>query len=127
MKTRAPLESTVTTTILKALNALPDTYAVKLHGSQFGRVGTPDILCVRQRTLRLDEPRPSLSDNPFSQGATISLDLSFVIIGQAYFLEVKRPGAKPTPAQLAEMARWTGVGAVCRVVRTVQEALEAVG
>ena len=99
MGNRAPLESTVTTAILKALNALPDTYAVKLHGSMYGRAGTPDILVVRHQ---------------------------HVDIGQAFFLEVKRPGQKPTPAQLAEMAKWTGVGAVCVVVRSVQEAVEAV-
>ena len=104
MRTRATLESTVTTAILRALNAMPDTYAIKLHGSQFSRVGTPDILCVRQ----------SWCESP---------DWTY---GQAYFLEVKRPGAKPTPAQLAEMARWTGVGAVCAVVRNVQEAVDAV-
>ena len=102
MKARSPLESTVTTAILKALNAMPDTYAVKLHGSMYGRAGTPDILCVRAQSYQWQ-------------------------CGQAYFLEVKRPGQKPTPAQLAEMARWTGVGAICCVVRTVQEALEAVG
>ena len=107
MKNRAPLESPVTTAILKTLNALPDTYAVKLHGSMYGRVGTPDILVVR---LRAWEGEPILGE-----------------YGQAYFLEVKRPGAKPTPAQLAEMAKWTDVGAVCCVVRSVQEALDAVG
>ena len=99
MRTRATLESTVTVAILKALNAMPDTYAIKLHGSMYGRVGTPDILCVQHH---------------------------MGVVGQAYFLEVKRPGAKPTPAQVAEMARWTGVGAVCCVVRSVQEAVEAV-
>ena len=92
---RRPLESTITTAILKALNTMPDTYAIKLHGSMYSHAGTPDLCVVRR--------------------------------GQAYFLEVKRPGAKSTPAQVAEMARWTGVGAICVVVRSVQEAVEAVG
>ena len=126
MKTRAPLESAITTAILRAINALPDTYAVKLHGSQFSRVGTPDILVVRLREglSPLEPNRVGTANAPLEPRiGRVRLD----DYGQAYFLEVKRPGQKPTPAQLAEMARWTGVGAVCCVVRTVQEAMEAVG
>lgn len=42
----AKAESTLTARILKALNRLPRTKAIKLHGSAYQEAGTPDILCV---------------------------------------------------------------------------------
>ena len=40
-------ETTITRKILKHLNAIPECRAIKLHMSQFGQRGTPDILCCR--------------------------------------------------------------------------------
>ncbi len=47
--------------------------------------------------------------------------------GATWLLEVKRPGGKLTPGQERFMADWTGVGGPAVVVRTVTEALQAVG
>ena len=40
-------ETIITRKILKHLNAIPECRAIKLHMSQFGQRGTPDILCCR--------------------------------------------------------------------------------
>ena len=91
MTARSPREAVITTAILRALRAVPGTYAIKLHGSLYSTAGTPDLLVVHN--------------------------------GRAFLLEVKRPGQKPTPVQLSEMARWTGAGATSAVVYGVPDAL----
>ena len=40
-------ESQLTTRILRALNAMPRTKAIKLHGSPYLERGTPDIVAVQ--------------------------------------------------------------------------------
>lgn len=97
-------EAAITTAILKALNALPSTVAIKLHGGPYSTAGMPDILVVHEEQ---DE------------------ELSFW--GQAYFLEVKLPGKKPTEIQERRMAQLRDAGAVCAVVHNVAEAMEVVG
>lgn len=49
--------------------------------------------------------------------------------GQAFFLEVKRPGEarRVTALQRRELERWEAVGAVVGVVTSVGEALGALG
>lgn len=42
----AKAESTLTARILKALNRLPRTKAIKLHGSRYQEAGTPDLVCI---------------------------------------------------------------------------------
>ena len=32
--------------LIKKLNRMPGVYAIKLHGSAYGKAGTPDVLCV---------------------------------------------------------------------------------
>lgn len=39
-----PLESTITTAILTKLRAIPEGYALKIHGNEFQKAGVPDIL-----------------------------------------------------------------------------------
>ena len=53
-------------------------------------------------------------------------DVLCVKDGQAYLLEVKQPGKKPTAIQEQEISKWNGAKAIARVVTSVQEALEAV-
>ena len=40
-------ETIITRKILKHLNTLPKRRAIKLHMTQFGQRGTPDILCCK--------------------------------------------------------------------------------
>jgi len=40
-------ETTIARKLLKHLNAIPRCRAIKLHMTQFGLRGTPDILCCR--------------------------------------------------------------------------------
>lgn len=47
--------------------------------------------------------------------------------GQAFALEVKRPGNTPTPRQEAVLARWQAAGAVAGVVHSAKEALKLLG
>ena len=83
------LEKTITRRILKALNARPDTIAIKTHGSVYGQAGMPDIIgCVD---------------------------------GNAFALEVKRPGGKATPLQKVWLRRWRTAGAYAGVVRSMAD------
>jgi hypothetical protein len=50
-------------------------------------------------------------------------DIRGSIHGRAFFLEVKRPGAKPTPIQESELAAWRRAGAAAEVVHSIAEAL----
>ncbi|SHL09234.1 VRR-NUC domain-containing protein [Alicyclobacillus tolerans] len=52
-------ESGIQRNILKALNALPQTKAINLHGSAYMEAGTPDLLCVSKgRVYFLEVKRP---------------------------------------------------------------------
>jgi len=56
--TAPPLEKSITSSILRYLNSLPDCYAVKTRGD-YRQAGQPDILgCYRGRTLALEVKRP---------------------------------------------------------------------
>ena len=46
--------------------------------------------------------------------------------GRAYWLEVKRPGGKPTPLQVRMIEKLKGFGCVAGVVFSVEEAKELV-
>lgn len=41
--------------------------------------------------------------------------------GKTLALEVKRPGGKPTPLQLAVLKKWEAAGAIAAVVTSVEE------
>lgn len=90
----SPRESSITSKVKVALNAIPGVKAVKIHGSPFGEAML-DILACRG--------------------------------GQMYWLEVKRPGGPgATPRQESTARKWQAAGAICAVVRTVEEALEVI-
>ena len=60
-----PRESEITRAILAALNARAGVRAVKLHGSPYGRAGTPDVLAVtRGRAVFLEVKRPGNTPTP---------------------------------------------------------------
>lgn len=48
-------EANLVRRVLAELNSWPDTYAIKTHGSRFGRAGTPDILGSRYGQIFLLE------------------------------------------------------------------------
>lgn len=47
--------------------------------------------------------------------------------GRVLALEVKRPGGRATPLQLATLAKWRQAGAVAGVVRSVEEVKNLMG
>ncbi len=47
--------------------------------------------------------------------------------GRTLALEVKRPGGKPTPLQLAVLKKWEAAGAIAAVVHSVEEVKEILG
>lgn len=55
-------------------------------------------------------------------------DVDAVVDGRAVKLEVKRPGGtKPTPLQARALDRWQDAGALCGVVRSVDDARALLG
>lgn len=62
--------------------------------------------------------------NAYTRAGTPDLDVCYR--GQAYKLEVKVPGARPTPIQVHELAEWARAGAVTGVVYSADEALALV-
>lgn len=81
-------EIAIVRSILRMLNALPDTYARKMHGSRYANAW-PDVVGAHR--------------------------------GRSLMLEVKRPGGKATPLQLAELRKWERAGAIVGVVESVDE------
>lgn len=51
-------------------------------------------------------------------------DLCVVHAGRAIFLEVKHPGGKPTPLQIAMMERIEAAGGVAAVVQSTEDVVE---
>jgi len=47
--------------------------------------------------------------------------------GRHFEIEVKRPGARPTPRQQQRLKEWARAGARVGVARSVEEALDIVG
>lgn len=56
----------------------------------------------------------------------VELDLYGVYRGMPVFIEVKRPGGKPTLRQESEIAAWRAVGACTGVVHSVVEAIDLI-
>lgn len=50
-------------------------------------------------------------------------DLYGAVNGRHFEIEVKRPGAAPTPLQEARLRQWTAAGALAGVARSVEDAL----
>lgn len=93
-------ETRLVNKIVRYLKKIPCSHHLKMHGSQYARKGTPDIL--------------------FSC-------LSFKKTGkEAFFFEVKPPGEKPTAAQCLEIERWRQAGVHARVVYSVDDVVEEV-
>ena len=57
-------ETTITRKILKHLNSISGCRAIKLHMTQFGQRGTPDILCCRDgQTVFFEVKTPKRKKN----------------------------------------------------------------
>lgn len=56
-----------------------------------------------------------------SQYGTGQADISGVIEGRAFQIEVKRPGQKPTPLQLKCLREWAVGGAIVGICRSVDD------
>lgn len=54
-------------------------------------------------------------------------DVDAVVRGRAVKLEVKAPGGKATPLQMATLAKWASAGALTGVVESVDDARAALG
>jgi hypothetical protein len=90
-------ESALTASILRRLAREPECYAVKRHGSAWGRRGEPDVYgCYRGRAFVLEVKAP----------------------GRAGTLTVLQGRA---------LAAWRAAGAISAVVESVEEALQALG
>lgn len=53
-------------------------------------------------------------------------DIHATARGQSFWLEVKLPGYEPTRLQSLRLREWAEAGAVARVVRSVEEAVDAI-
>ena len=62
-----------------------------------------------------------------SQFGQLELDLYGVVNGRPAFVEVKRPGGKPSPRQAKEIETWASLGAVTGCVTSVDEAFSLLG
>ena len=62
-------ETTITRKILKHLNSIPGCRAIKLHMTQFGMRGTPDILCCKDgQTVFFEVKKPERKRLSMIQG-----------------------------------------------------------
>ena len=75
----------------------------KTHGDPMARRGRPDLMIIRPANLIHD--------------GTVLL----------YFLEVKRPGGKPTPLQAHRIEQLRAAGAVAEVVTSWEEVMRILG
>ena len=60
-----PSEKSIQKTLIKALNSMAHTKAIKLHTSGFQEAGTPDVLCVSFKMpfmFELKKPRGVVSE-----------------------------------------------------------------
>ena len=124
-----PLEREVQSAILAALSTVPGCHIERLNTGaisaehngkkrfvRFGSVGAPDIRVTRRRRVRV------AVNGLFGEESN-----QYIVIGQSFGLEVKRPGKKATAAQAAWGRAFEAAGGVYRVVHGVDEAIAAVG
>lgn len=113
-----PPESTITAGILKMLRAIPNGYALKIHGSEFQRAGVPDILFWKGHP---DAASPALIwDGNGEIVGEVELSIPFAF-------EVKQPGKKATPIQKVQLDRMERAGVQCAIVRSVAEVRAILG
>lgn len=99
-KAKGPKESVIQAAILAHLRSIPGVFAKKM-----------DVGYI-----------------PGRASAIKGIPDILVIIrpGHVWFLEVKRPGEKPTPEQVEFMAGWKACGGNCAVVHSVEEVIALV-
>lgn len=106
---KSPKESSIVRSILDDLRLRGrSVWFRKNHGGPFGSSGVPDLEVVF---------RPVVGTNP--DGSPILRDFASIV-----FLEVKKPGEKPTALQEATMRAIAAAGAHVRVVFSKREAVE---
>lgn len=109
------LEAAIVEEILTYLNSLPETYAIKMHGSVFTVTGTPDILgSHRGRMLAIEVKRA----HPVRNGQPAVRLKGMALL---YWNE----GA--AEIQAVQLARWRAAGALCGVVVSVDEVRARLG
>ena len=97
-------ERTLVNTILRNLNALPECYAYKTHGSLFGHP-QPDIVgCYQRRALALEVKRPGTP-----KGVR---DVPKIVQGRA------------TKLQIRALEQWAAAGAITGVVYSWKQVKE---
>ena len=92
-------ESRLKNAVMKRLAAVPNSFALKIHGSMFSQAGTPDVLFWRQG--RLDP--------------------------ESWAFELKVPGNQPTKIQLHRHEEMRHGGVVVVVAYSVADVVAALG
>ena len=81
-------ESTITTAILKWLNAQEGCEAIKLHISGLQRAGDPDIVaCWRGRALMIEVKMPGKKPTPLQEHRLAAWAAAGAIVGVVHSLE----------------------------------------
>lgn len=61
-------EAALTRRVLKYLNGLPACKAIKIHGSEYMEVGTPDIIgCIKGRFFAIELKEPGKKPDPIQK------------------------------------------------------------
>ena len=94
---------TITSPAVRALSGLQGVKAIKAHGSVYMELGTPDIAA----SAKMECPHC---------GAR----------GQAFLLEGKKPGRKPSAIQRKRLREWNDAGAIVGIIYSVAEAVAVV-
>lgn len=92
-----PPESTITAAIIAMLKAIPYSYVLKFHGSEYQQAGVPDILFWKAHEYT-DQPECL-----------------------AFAFEVKTARGRVSPIQAVQLDRMMRACVICSVVRSVDE------
>jgi len=140
---KSPKESTIVRSILDELRTRGrDVWFRKNHGGPFGMAGVPDIEVIFSAPIYIDGPGIAfqVADNVFADKyasesdpggmwrSTIAAKVDERIKNRkqivTVFLEVKKPGEKPTKIQEKTIAAIKHTGAYACVVFSKTEAIE---
>jgi len=99
----AKQESLLQKRIARELNANPDIKCIKVHGSPYLEIGTPDIIgCYKERMFCFEVKNPGIDED-------------------GNFIE------EPSNIQEKRLEQWEAVGAISIVIRSINEAFDALG
>jgi len=99
----APREAVIVRRIMRWLHTIPGCKAIKIHGSAYQEIGTPDIIgCINGRMFAIECKQPGKAPTPIQRKRLAEWQAAGAIVGVVHSLEEAKQVLVQLTADLVE-------------------------